>query len=62
MYHSSTAPESVKNFIQKCNEQNIPFYFVTSKSSADYESAKDFENIIFNSTLENAFARLLLTN
>ncbi|MGN1202380.1 MAG: hypothetical protein ACI4RF_03735, partial [Eubacterium sp.] len=61
MYHSATAPENVKAFIQKCDEKNIPFYFVTSKSSADYESARDFDNIIFNSTLENAFARILLT-
>lgn len=61
MYHSATAPEEVKAFVQKCKERNIPFYFVTTKSSADYESSKDFENIIFNSTVENAFARLLLT-
>lgn len=61
MYHSATAPEGVKAFIQKCKDKNIPFYFVTPKSSADYESSKEFENIIFNSTMENAFARLLLT-
>lgn len=61
MYHSATAPEKVAEFMSKCRERNIPFYFVTPKSSADYESAAGFENIIFNSTLENAFARFLLT-
>lgn len=62
MYHSATVPENALAFANKCKSKNIPFYFVTSKSSADYESAKDFDNIIFNSTIENAFARLLLTN
>lgn len=61
MYHSATAPENVKAFADKCRKKNIPFYFVTTKSSADYESAEDFKDIIFNSTLENAYARLLLT-
>lgn len=61
MYHSATAPENAIAFADKCKKQNIPFYFVTSKSSAEYESAKNFDNIIFNSTIENAFARLLLT-
>lgn len=62
MYHSATVPANTSTFIEVCRSKNIPFYFVTSKSSADYESAKDFNNIIFNSTLENAFARLLLTD
>jgi L-asparaginase len=62
MYHSATVPEVVKPFISKCKEKNIPFYFVTNKASADYESSRGIENIIFNSTVENAFARLLLTN
>lgn len=62
MYHSATAPENVKGFMSACSDKNIPFYFVTENSSADYESAKDFENIIFNSTLEGAYARLLLTS
>lgn len=62
MYHSATAPENVAEFAEKCRSKNIPFYFVTTKSSAEYETAKDFENIIFNSTLENAFAKALLTN
>lgn len=61
MYHSATAPENVKQFIKKCRERDIPFYFVTPRSSAEYETAKDFDSIIFNSTLENAFARIVLT-
>lgn len=61
MYHSATAPENVSAFAEKCKAQGIPFYFVTENSSADYESAQGFENIIFNSTLENAFAKILLT-
>ena len=61
MYHSATAPENAIAFADKCKKQNIPFYFVTSKSSAEYESAENFDSIIFNSTIENAFARLLLT-
>lgn len=61
MYHSATVPENAVEFANKCKSKNIPFYFVTSKSSADYESTKSLDNIIFNSTLENAFARLLLT-
>lgn len=61
MYHSATAPANAQAFADKCKSKNIPFYFVTSKSSADYESAKNFDSIIFNSTIENAFARLLLT-
>lgn len=61
MYHSATAPKNVRAFANKCKKQGVPFYFVTAKSRADYESAKDLENIIFNCTLENAYARLLLT-
>lgn len=62
MYHSATAPENALDFSKKCKEKNIPFYFVTSKPSADYQSASDYDSIIFNSTIENAFARELLTN
>ena len=61
MYHSATAPENVKVFMQKCKVRNIPFYFVTENGSADYQSAVDFDNIVFNSTLESAYARLLLS-
>lgn len=60
MYHSATAPYKVKAFISRCEEKGIPFYFVTENPSADYESAKDFKNIIFSSTLESAYVRLLL--
>ena len=58
MYHSATAPAEAIEFAQKSPK---PVYFVTHKSSAEYESAKGIENIIFNSTIENAYARLLLT-
>lgn len=62
MYHSATAPKESLDFIEKCKRKNIPFYFVTEKEEAEYESAKDFDSIIFNCTLENAFARILLTS
>lgn len=61
MYHSATAPKNALDFIKKCKGKNIPFYFVTEKDKAEYESAKDFDSIIFNCTIENAFARILLT-
>ncbi len=58
MYHSATVPESAKAFAKKCMQSGVPFYFVTSKSSADYETSADISDmIIFNTTLENAFAR-----
>ncbi len=62
MYHSATVPADASVFADKCKRKKIPFYFVTSKSSADYESAKSYNNIIFNSTSENALARLLITD
>ena len=59
MYHSATVPDSSKAFAKKCNDRGIPFYFVTPKSSAEYETAKDIDDlIIFNSTTENAYAML----
>lgn len=61
MYHSATAPKNALDFIARCRDKNIPFYFVTEKDKAEYESAKDFDSIIFNCTIENAFARILLT-
>lgn len=61
MYHSATAPQNVTDFIEKCALRGIPFYFVTENGIADYESAKNFENIIFNSTVEDAFSKMLLT-
>lgn len=58
MYHSATVSEGAKAFAKKCKSSGVPFYFVTNKPSADYESAEDIgDMIIFNSTLENAFAR-----
>lgn len=60
MYHSATAPENVNEFTALCREKGIPFYFVTKENSADYKSAEGFENIIFNSSIESAYARLLL--
>lgn len=60
MYHSATAPKTVKSFINRCEEKGVSFYFVTENSSADYETSKDFSDIIFNSTLENAYATILL--
>ncbi|MGN1328398.1 MAG: asparaginase domain-containing protein [Eubacterium sp.] len=61
MYHSATAPKEALDFAAKCKDKNIPFYFVTEKDRAEYESAKNFDSIIFNCTLENAFAKILLT-
>ena len=62
MYHSATVPESAKAFAKKCEQKGVAFYFVTSKSSADYESASDIKDkIIYNSTLENAYAKILLS-
>ena len=58
MYHSATVPESAKAFAKKCRQSGVPFYFATPKSSADYETSADISDmIIFNTTLENAFAR-----
>ena len=49
-------------FAKKCEQKGVAFYFVTSKSSADYESASDIKDkIIYNSTLENAYAKNLLS-
>lgn len=61
MYHSATAPKNVEEFADRCRAAGVEFYFVTENSSADYESAKNLKNIIFNSTLESAYAKLLLT-
>ncbi|MBR2134534.1 MAG: asparaginase [Eubacterium sp.] len=60
MYHSATVPDSAKEFCKACKEKGIPFYFVTSKPSADYETAQDIDNIIFSTTTESLYTKLLL--
>lgn len=62
MYHSSTVSEKVDILINKCNDKNIPLYFVTTKENAPYETTKDRYNIIYSSTVENAFSKILLDN
>ena len=57
MYHSATVPDSVKKF---AGNLNIPYHFVTHKESADYETAQDISNIIFGTTIENAYAMTIL--
>ena len=59
MYHSATVPKNIADFAKSAD---IPVYFVTHKPSADYETAEGIENILFSSTVENAYARLLLTD
>lgn len=61
MYHSATLPESAKCFAKKLESMNIKYYFVTHKSCAEYETAQGVDNIIFHCTIENAFAKMLLT-
>ncbi len=58
MFHSATVPDGVKSFAK---DSDTPFYFVTHKASADYDTAQDIDGIVYNCTVENAFARLLLT-
>ena len=57
MYHSATVPDSAREFAKSLN---IPYHFVTHKMSADYETAQDIENIIFGTTIENAYAMSIL--
>lgn len=61
MYHSATVPNNTGNFCERLTKSGIPYYFVTHRHSADYETALSLENIIFNCTVENAYARMLLT-
>lgn len=58
MFHSATVPESIKNCAKRSKK---PFHFVTHKMSADYDTAQDIGGIVYNCTVENAFARILLT-
>lgn len=57
MYHSATVPENAKKFVKSLK---IPYHFVTHKKSADYETAQDIKNIIFGTTIENAYATSIL--
>ena len=61
MYHSATVPQNAVSFSRRMRARRIPCYFVTHRQSADYETAQDIDNIIFSCTMENAYARLLLT-
>lgn len=62
MYHSATVPSGAFDFCEKCRKRNIPFYFVTSKKSAEYESSSFSGDILFGITVEDAFSKILLTN
>lgn len=57
MFHSATVPKSTIEYLEA---QDIPYHFVTHKTSADYETTQDTKNIIFGSTIENAFAKAIL--
>lgn len=57
MYHSATVPKQIAEF---CKNTDIPYHFVTHKSSADYITSSELKNIIFNCTIENAFAISIL--
>lgn len=58
MFHSATVPKSVREYAKKCN---VPITFVTHKASADYDTAKDIDGIVYKCSVENAFAKILLT-
>lgn len=57
MYHSATVPREVIEFSKRLK---CPYIFVTHKKSADYESAIGIENIVFECTVENAYAHMIL--
>ena len=57
MYHSATVPKETIEFSSKLN---CPYIFVTHKKSADYESAIGIKNIVFECTVENAYAHMIL--
>lgn len=57
MYHSATVPKEIIEFSSKLN---CPYIFVTHKKSADYESAIGIKNIVFECTVENAYAHMIL--
>lgn len=60
MYHSATVPQNIVEFSKQLEKKGIEYHFVTHKASADYETASTLKNIIFNSTVENAYAQILL--
>ena len=57
MYNSATVPKEIIEFSGKLN---CPYIFVTHKKSADYESAIGIKNIVFECTVENAYAHMIL--
>ncbi len=57
MYHSATVPDNAKKFVKSLK---IPYHFVTHKMGADYETAQGIDNIIFGTTIENAYAMSIL--
>lgn len=59
MYHSATVSVDFAKALEKTGK---PVYYVTHKPSADYETAAGIKNMITNCTMENAYARILLTN
>jgi L-asparaginase len=61
MYHSATVASNTIDFCKKLKSLDIKYNFVTHRQSADYETASCLDNIIFNCTIENAYARMLLT-
>jgi len=62
MYHSATFPSSVAEFCSALDSRGIEYYFVTHRSSAEYVTAEGIKNMIFGCTIENAYAKILLTN
>lgn len=58
MFHSATVPDSIKACARRSKK---PFHFVTHKASADYDTAQDIDGIVYNCTIENSFARIMLT-
>lgn len=60
MYHSATVTKDTTMFCDKCKERNIDFYYVTTKKQAEYETAKNLSPILLGSTMENAYAKILL--
>ncbi len=61
MYHSATVAQNTVEFCNKLKQKEIDYYFVTHCESAQYESSAQLDNIIFSTTVENEYAKLLLT-